>query len=336
MHIMALDPTSVQYAYKLLVILLYSFFITFWSVPGVLKNLIKYKYVVQDKYKRGKDPVATMGGISILIGVLGALALSQILFLTSSVNQQNMGALFIFYFIVIVYALYGVIDDMFSFKKRYDKIIILLVLTFPIASLITDTTLNLGFMIIDLGALYPLVIVPIYVMVVANLINLHAGYNGLTQGLSLILLITIGIQSFIEHGVENLIFLMPVLGAVIAFLPTTFVPARMLPGNIGDFLVGAAIGCLIIVNNFLWFGIFILIPHIINFLMDTWTIVIRKVPDVKFGKIRADNTLEAPASMRFKSLKFLVCHYFRLTESQAVLVMYGITIFFCVLGLIIW
>ncbi len=328
---MDLTPEGIQLVYKLIVIFLYSYFTTTWSVPYVISRLKKFGYVTEDKYKKKKPKIGSMGGISILIGVLVSLALSQIL-----LNREDLGDLFIFYFIIIVYALYGVIDDLFKFKKRYDKIVGLLILSFPIASLIYDTQINLIMTHIDLGIFYSLIIVPVYIMVVANMINLHAGYNGLTQGLSFILLLAVGVKSYMSHGFADLIYLVPVLGAVIAFLPHTSYPAKVLPGNVGDLMVGAALGAFIVVNQLLWFGIFILFPHIVNFIMDTWTLVIRRIPDKKFGKLRKDGTVKAPRSMKFKSLKFLIVSWFKLNERQATWILYGITTVFCVVGIILF
>ncbi len=323
--------TQVQLYVKYLIIFLYSFCFTLWSTPYVVGKLRKYGYLVQDKYKKGKKMIPTMGGIAMLIGILISLSLSQIL-----LAKDDLGSLFIFYFIVIVFALYGIVDDLFSFKHRYDKIIALLILTFPIASLIVDTKINMIFFYWEIGPIYSLLIIPIYIMVVANMVNLHAGFNGLTQGLSLILLITLGIKSYLMNGLDNLLYIVPVLGAAIAFFPSTFYPAKILPGNSGDFLVGSAIGAFIAVNHILWFGIFIMIPHIINFIMDSWTLLLKKKRDVKFGRLREDGTIEAPETMRLKSLKFLIVDMFKLTEKQAVLVLYGLTLFFCIAGLAIF
>lgn len=328
---MALTSEQIQYLYKLIVIILYSFFITYWGTPVTIKKLKKYGYIVEDKYKTKGKKVATMGGIAILVGVLVSLALTQLL-----LPKEDLGGLFIFYFVIIIYGLFGVVDDLFSFNKRYDKILVLLILTFPIASLIKDTAFRFFSTHIEIGLFYGLLVVPIYIMVVANLINLHAGYNGLTQGLSLLLLISIGIKSYQYHGLSNFLYLVPMLGAVIGFYIYTKYPAKALPGNVGDFIVGATIGGLIVVNDFLWFGIFILIPHIVNFIMDTYTIVIRKIPDAKFGSLRKDGTVLAPKSMKYKSIKFLVVSLFNLTEPQAVKVCYLITGFFCLIGLIIF
>lgn len=314
--------------YKLALIFAYSFVATLIATPYFIRKLIKLGYVVQDKYKRGKVMVPSMGGLAILAGIMISLALSTLFF----IKDAKTGELFIFYFVVMVYAMYGIIDDIFAFKQRYDKIIVLLVLSLPIGVLVTHNAINLfGFNLI-LGNWLPYLIAPIYVMVVANLLNVHSGFNGLSSGLGLILLITISIKSFMVNGTDHLLIIVPIIGAVIAFMPNTFFPAKILEGNVGQFMIGAALGGFLIINNLEIFGIIILIPHIINFILDTWILVIRNIPDVKFGSVRKDNTIIAPESVRFKSIKYMLTYYFRLSENEAVRIMYGITIIFCIIG----
>lgn len=322
---------EIQTIYKYLIIFLYSYFAALWSVPYVSSKCRKYGYMTVDKYKKGRKRIALLGGVAMFIGILVSLSLSEIL-----LNPLELGNLFILYFVVIVYGLFGLMDDIFKFKTRYDKILATLVLTIPIASLIPDTAIHILGYSLELDGFYSLLFVPMFVMFVANAINLHAGYNGLTTGLEIILLVSIGIKMYMVNGLDSLLFILPVLGAVMAFFPFVMYPAKILPGNVGDFLVGCAIGGLLIINGLTWFGVFILIPHIINFLMDTYTILIRKIADVKFGKQRKDGTIEAPATMKYKSLKFLVVSWFRLTERQATYVLYGFTALFCVVGIILF
>lgn len=317
--------------YTLVLIFLYSFFATWISSEYFIPKLIKFGYVAQDKYKKDKPKIATMGGLAIFTGIMVALALSVLLMQ----DNGHMTGLFVFYFIVLVYGLYGVVDDLFSFKQRYDKILILLVLSLPIGLLTTHTAVNLLFTYIELGSLLPYLLAPIYVMVVANLINVYSGFNGLSSGLSLIMLLAITIKSFMLYGTQNLIFSLPILGAVIAFFPNVFFPAKALEGNIGQFMMGAAIGGLLIINQLELFGVIILIPHIINFLMDTIVLGIMKIPDVKFGSVRKDDTIIAPESVRFKSLKFLLTYYVKLKEDQATLILYIPTIIFCIIAILV-
>jgi len=322
---------EIQTIYKFIIIFLYSYFATLWSIPYVTGKSKKYGYMTNDMYKKDKRSIVLLGGVSMFIGILVSLSLSEIL-----LKSLELGNLFILYFVVIVYGLFGLLDDIFKFKTRYDKILATLVLTIPIASLIPDTAIHFLGYSIQLDGLYSLLFVPMFVMFVANAINLHAGYNGLTTGLELILLITVGIKMYMVNGLGSLLFILPVLGVVMAFFPFVVYPAKVLPGNVGDFMVGCAIGALLITNGLTWFGAFILIPHIINFLMDSYTILLRKIPDVKFGYIREDGTIQAPITMKYKSLKFLIVSWFNLTERQAVWVLYGFTAVFCVLGLVIF
>lgn len=320
-----------QVVYKYILLFLYSYFAARWSVPYIIAKSRKYGYMTYDEYKKDRRKIPLMGGVCVLIGILISLSMSVILF-----DRLSLGDLFIFYFVVIVYGLYGILDDIFKFQTRYDKILVTLVLTLPIASLIPDTTIHFMSYSLDVGGFYSLLFVPLFVMFIANSINLHAGYNSLTTGLELILLLTISVKLYLVSGFGSLLFVIPVLAAVLALFPYTWFPARILSGNVGDFLVGSAIGSLLIVKNLTWFGIFILIPHIINFLMDSYTILIRRIPDVKFGKVASGGTIIAPPAMKYKSLKFLVASWFKLTERQAVLVLYAFTAVFCITGLILF
>ena len=67
-----------------------------------------------------------------------------------------------------------------------------------------------------------------------------------------------------------------------------------------------------------------------NFLMYiVWKI--KKLGDVKFGKLRRDGTLVVPNPW---TLKWVFPYYFRLTEHQSMWILYLITTFFGLLGLI--
>lgn len=330
---------DVQLVYKYVIIFAYAFFTTYWAMPSLLKKLSRHGFVRPDKYKRApNNTFVTMAGLAILVGVLVSLSLSQLL-----LSSVDLGELFIFYFVVVVYALYGLSDDLFGsgdgvsvLSKRYDKIIVVLALSFPIASLIHDTNVNIFSASFELGAVFALVLAPVYIMVVANLINLHAGYNGLATGTSWLLLAAILVESVQRGSFTGVLFLLPVFGALSGFLPYNLYPAKAHDANVGAFLVGGAIGAALLALNLEIFGIFILIPHIINFFMDTWTIVIRKKEDVRFGSLRTDGTIAPPPTMKYKSLKFLLCSWWRLTEQQATGILWAFTAVFCVFGVIIF
>ena len=103
--------------------------------------------------------------------------------------------------------------------------------------------------------------------------------------------------------------------------------------------IGAAIGAALVVQHYLFAGIIMLFPHIINFLMYLyWRIQHKRHPDdekwkiVKWGRVREDGTLEVPNRL---TLKWVLPYYFRMTEQQATYAMYLLTTVFCVLALFV-
>jgi UDP-N-acetylglucosamine--dolichyl-phosphate N-acetylglucosaminephosphotransferase len=108
-------------------------------------------------------------------------------------------------------------------------------------------------------------------------------------------------------------------------------PSRIFWGNIGALSVGAAIGCLIVTQNFLISGFIMLIPHTVNFLMYVyWRMHTQKYPLVKFGHIRDDGTIEVPNPLM---LKWVLPYYFRMTEKQGAAAMYALNTVFCIIEL---
>ena len=297
---------------------------TLLYTPKFIRKATVKGFTVRDMYKRNRPVIPTMGGLAILTGTLASLMVSQF-FISSDIAN-----VLLFYFIVFIFALFGLADDLLNIG-RPTKIFLPFIMALPIALLTSDTTLWIGFMEVELGLIYPYLVAPVYLMVVANLVNMHSGYNGLSCGLSYIVLLFVSARAFMMNGIPSLYFILPIFGSSLAFLYYNTYPARMFWGNIGSLMVGSAIGGLIILNNMEVFGVVLLTPHIINFLMYVvWKI--KRIGDVKFGEIREDGTIRVPNPW---TLKWVIPYYFRVTEHQAMWVMYLLTTFFGVLAFIL-
>ncbi|NYZ79534.1 UDP-N-acetylglucosamine-1-phosphate transferase, partial [Candidatus Micrarchaeota archaeon] len=267
-------------------------------------------YTVVDQYKSDKPRVANIGGIVILAGVIVSVILAQLVLGYSK-------ELIIIYSIVILFFAFGLTDDLININRAL-KIFIPFFLALPISLVARDTAVWLGFFSINLGAFYLYIIAPVYVMVVSNLINMHSGYNGLAIGLSSILLFFSAIKAYLVKGPESLLLAAPMLGAMIAFWYYDRYPSKIFLGNSGSLPMGAALGVFLIANKLELFGVIALFPHIINFLMYVvWKI--KKIGEVKFGKLRSDGTLIVPNNL---TLKWFFPYYFRLTEIQATSICY--------------
>lgn len=312
--------------YKLALVFIYSLFATFVAAEYLYRKFRKKGFTVVDMYKKEKPSITNLGGVAALVGVMIAIVLAQIL-----VKEFSTADLLIFYFIVIISASFGLIDDLISINNML-KIIAPYFMALPIALLVSDV--RIGPWPIGVGVLFVYFIAPIYVLVVTNLVNTHSGYNGLASGLSWIIMLTLAIRTVLVGQIEQLFLLLPVFGALSVLIFFDKYPAKTIWGNVGSMMMGSAIGAYLIVTNAEIFGIIILFPHIIDFLLYLYGTFIKKekFEKVKFGKLRADGTIIAPTKYK---LKFLLPYYFRLTEKQTTWILYITTAVFCAIGLVV-
>lgn len=303
--------------------LLVPLFVTAIFMPSFIKKLVENNIVAKDQYKRNNTLVADRGGIAILLIATLSLSLNSLFFKFTSTNYVAL-------IVIALFGLFGVLDDMINIG-RMSKLLIMYYCSYPLIQYATHTALIIpGIGDIQLGIFYLQFIIPTYVLVASNLVNMHSGFNGLASGLSIIILISLIIRSSLIGDTDNIISVVAITGATIGFYIYERYPAKIFWGNVGSLTVGAAIGTIIVVQGFILSGFIMLIPHTINFLMYIYWKV-KKYPHVKFGRERADGTLEVPNPL---TLKWVLPYYFDLTEKQATYTMFLLTSFFCVLGIL--
>lgn len=325
---MALDVSleSVTYLHTMLfVFLIIPFLFMMVSMPYIIKKIRENGYVVKDMYKRDLPEVPTNGGLVILLISIFSLSILT-LFYGKYIPSIN----YTIIVVVVLFALFGLLDDMVNIG-RPAKLVLLYYCSYPLIPFITTTVLFIPFFgEMDLSIIYLQIIIPTYVPVVSNLVNMHSGFNGLAPGLSAIVLSTLVLKAFFFGDIFNSLYIVCLTGAVLAYFWFEKYPSRIFWGNIGALSIGAAIGAMIVTQGFIISGIVMLIPHIVNFLLYVfWRLNSRRYPIAKFGRVREDGTLEVPNPL---TLKWVLPYYFRLTEREAAYAMYGVTMIFCALG----
>lgn len=293
-------------------------------MPYIIRKLKENGHVVRDMYKADLPLVPTKGGLAILIIALFSLSILT-LFYSKVITPFN----YTIIVVVVLFALFGALDDLVNIG-RPAKLILLYYCSYPLIPLITNTIIFFPFFgNVDLSIFYLQLIIPTYVPVVANLVNMHSGFNGIAPGLSMIVLVTLLLKAYFTGTIANALFIVCLTGAVAGYFLFERYPAQIFWGNIGALSIGAAIGAMIVTQGFLISGFIMLIPHTVNFLMYVyWRL--KKYPEAKFGKVRGDGTLEVPNPL---TLKWVLPYYFRMTERTAAYCMYGVTALFCVMGL---
>lgn len=304
------------------------FIATLLVMPGLIRRLREHAIVAKDMYKADHPEVATNGGLIILLASLLSLSIIS-LFYSSYILPVN----YVIIMVVTLFALFGILDDIIDIG-RPAKLILLYYCSYSLISYVTVTLVYIPFIgTMDLGILYLQLILPLYVPVVANLVNMHSGLNGLAPGLSLIVLITLIAKAVTDGEIWNILFIVCLTGSLAAYWFFEKYPARIFWGNIGALSVGAAIGATMVITGYIFSGFVMLIPHVANFLMYVyWRLRPRRYPIAKFGKIRDDGTIEVPNPL---TLKWVLPYYFPMTERHAVTVMYGVTGIFCIIGFLI-
>jgi UDP-N-acetylglucosamine--dolichyl-phosphate N-acetylglucosaminephosphotransferase len=322
----SLPPSPEDYlTVMLIVFFLVPFLFMMLAMPYIIPKLKEKGHFVRDMYKKTLTEVPVNGGLILLLFTIFSLSVLT-LFYGKVITPIN----YTIIVVVVLFALYGMLDDMVNIG-RAAKLILLYYCAYPLIPFITTTLLvSPMFGEVDLSLIYLQIIIPTYVPVVANLVNMHSGFNGLAPGLSLIVLFTLLLKTLVEGNIYNALFFVSLTGGLLAYFWFENYPARIFWGNIGALSVGAAIGCLIVTQGFLISGFIMLIPHTVNFLMYVyWRMNTQKYPMAKFGSERDDGTIEVPNPL---TLKWVLPYYFRITEKQGAYAMYGLTALFCVIG----
>ncbi len=298
------------------------FLATFISMPYFIKKLTERGFIVRDYYKKEMTMIPDRGGIAILLVAMVCFSLNTLFFKFSTTNYVAL-------IVIAMFGLFGILDDMIDIG-RVTKLLLMYYCSYPLIQYATHTAFtlpNVGN--IELGILYLQFIVPTYVLVASNLVNMHSGYNGLASGLSVIVLLSLIIKSVLLGDVDHIIAIVSITGATLGYYMYDKYPSQIFWGNVGSLTIGAAIGTIIVLQGFIISGFIMLIPHTVNFLMYAYWRAM-KFPEAKFGKEREDGTLEVPNPL---TLKWVLPYYLRITEKHATWAMYALTGLFCLMGI---
>lgn len=321
---------------------LLAFTLTYLALPPLIRKLRYKGFVAPDMNKAGKPKVAKFGGIAIFLGFIVAFLIPIQLSTNSIIPEILLGVALS----TSLIAFLGFADDILDIPDIY-RVILPLFAALPLMLIkIGTTTMQLPFigninfymgtitlpLVGTVGLnMYVLLLVPIGVIATSNLINLLAGFNGLESGLGIIICIfliaLLVISGLDKNKVMSIFLLISLIGALGAFMIFNWYPAKVFPGNIVTYLIGASIAAVVIISNIERAGAVLLLPQIIEFILKS------------FSKFRAENfgtfnngRLEYHGKV--SSITHLLMKLFKPTETQLVLMIYGIQIFAGVLAIL--
>ena len=307
----------------------------YYVTPKIMKYFKLIGLIGIDQAKKRKPVIPESGGTAIAFGFFSGIM--TYLAITTFIIPANVDITLILAALVTVQtiALIGFFDDIITKKtmtrdvhgdKNYriglrQRTKALLVLPAAVPLMVINaghSTMAIPFIgTINFGILYPLFLIPIGVLCVANAVNMLAGLNGLESGMTTIALTGLGIYAYMNNETEAAIIALVGAAAFLTFLYYNKYPAKIFPGDTGTYLAGALIAAVVIIGNIEKFGIIIFTPWIIEAFIKLKT----KFKGTSFGKLTKQGYLK-PKNNKIQSLTHAVMNAGNYTEKQVVWILW--------------
>ena len=189
---------------------------------------------------------------------------------------------------------------------------------------------------VDLGLYYPLLIVPIGVVVGTNMINMTGGYNGLEAGMGAVYTLTLGIFALTHGAPSAAVIFISAFGALLGVLRFNFFPARILSGDSLQYLLGAVLVTGAVLGDMQKVTAVAVLPLIVNAAYKVYLRFFKlKFFPGELGVLQRNGTIRSKYNRSYTIINLLL-RKGRFTERQIVLVMIGIEAIFSILAFLVF
>ena len=232
-----------------------------------------------------------MGGATI--GILLYIAITTFIFNDS---QDILTKIFALLSVLFISSLIGLIDDFFGWRKGglsiKSRLILMIFAAIPLMVINAGSSIvNLPIVgILNLGILYPLLLIPIGVVGATTTYNFIAGYNGLEAGQGIIILTAMSIVTYLTGNAWLTVVTLCMVASLAAFYIFNKYPAKVFPGDVLTYSVGALIAGVAILGNMEKIAILFFIPYI----LETVLKLRGGFKKASFGRLNKDGSLEMP------------------------------------------
>lgn len=210
--------------------------ITFALTPVAMRAAWRLGVVDRPGGRRIHDrPIPLLGGVAILLGIVVAV-------LPNLDVDRRYASILIGAGLI---CLLGVIDDRFGIPPLPKLLGQIACAAIPVATGMTIDSITIPFIepsTVSFGVLaYPLTMV--FIVAVANVVNLADGMDGLAAGVCGISALTFAILALSLGRISAGVMAAAVAGACLGFLPWNFNPAKVFMGDSGALVLGFLLAC---------------------------------------------------------------------------------------------
>ncbi len=324
----------------LLIPIFLSFFITLFTIPIWIRKAKEIGLVWEDmnKHNRPKN-VAGSGGVTVFLGfILGTLSYIAIktFYFKSS---ENLVEIFASISVVLIIVFIGFMDDLFGWRKgglsKKSRLILLAFASIPLIVINAGESSMMG---IELGLFYPLLFIPLGIIGASATFNFLAGYNGLEASQGAIILFALSVIMFIMGDKWLSVIGLCMVASLVGFYLFNKHPAKVFPGDVMTYSVGALIAVIAILGEIEKIAIFFFIPYII----ETGLKLRGKLKKESFAKVNEDGSLDMPYEKVYglEHLAILVLKKIKknkkVYEKEVVYLINGFQILIIALGLVVF
>jgi UDP-N-acetylglucosamine--dolichyl-phosphate N-acetylglucosaminephosphotransferase len=278
----------------LLLTIFASFFCTFLLIPFWIKKAKQIGLIWEDmnKFERS-EKVAGSGGLIVLIGfMIGVLTYIAIITFFLKTDSQIL-EIFSLLISILFVGFVGFIDDLLGWRKGglspRSRIVLVFFAAIPLMVINAGNSTMMG---IDLGLFFPLIFIPLGIVGATTTYNFLAGFNGLEAGQGIILLSALSIVNYLIGNSWLSIISLCMIAPLIAFYIFNKSPAKLFPGDIMTYSIGALIAGIAILGNLEKITLFFFIPYIFETILKSRG----KLKKSSFGIPNPEGSLEKPFS----------------------------------------
>jgi UDP-N-acetylglucosamine--dolichyl-phosphate N-acetylglucosaminephosphotransferase len=329
--------------YFLIIPILASFLITLFIIPFWIKKTKQIGLLWEDMNKSSHEKVSGSGGIiavsSFVIGVL--LYIAYTVFILGNYNSHLSEMLALLNVILILSGM-AFIDDLLGWQhgglSRRSRLILALFAAIPLIVINAGRSdISIPFLgAVDLGIIYPLVLIPIGIIGASTTFNHLAGYNGLEAGQGIIILSAIALITYITGNPWLSMIALIMVSSLLAFITYNYYPAKIFPGDSLTYAVGGLIAVIAILGNFEKIAVFFFIPYILETILKSRGGLKKQ----SFGKPLLDGSLDLKYKkiygLEHASIFFLKKFNIKPTEKKVVYSIWLFQIIIIILGFFIF
>lgn len=335
--------------YQIIVSALVALFVAYVATHFAIRYFKFVKLVTTDVHKKNKPLIPYSAGIPLMAGLVAGLLVYIFINVLVFGNEIILAEMFAAITSIFIIAFVGLLDDLNSVQvrignfvegkkglKRWQKPLLTLFAAFPlIAIMVGDTNIFLPIVgNVELGILYPFLIVPIAVLVAANAINMLGGFNGLEIGMGLVYTFSLGLFAILNGIESGAIIFFTAFAGLLGLAKYNFPPAKILSGDSLTYILGAVVAVGAIIGNMERAVLLTMIPFIVQAALKFWSLKKLGHFASDLGVLQKDGTIASRYGDKTYSWTHLIMRSGRFTEIQIVLIMIGIQAAFSTLPFI--